>query len=92
MQEVSDGGSNHINVEERLNVHKQLSDLPTDSKQRAYSEADEIVVVGGPSNHIYQADASKSVERCKYIYLIDVSLDFNQSHISYQGDGEFSSR
>lgn len=52
-------------------MYKQHSDLAVDSKQRAYSEADEIVVIGGPSTHnIYQAEASKSVERCKYKLLV----------------------
>ncbi len=78
-------------VEQRLNVHKQHSDLVLDSKQRAYSEADEIVV--GTINHAYPADANKSVERCNFIIrLLMIFVDFNQSHISYQGDGEFSSR
>lgn len=81
-------------LQQHLNVHKQHSDLPIDSKQRAYSEADDLVV-GGPNQVQYhQADANKSVERCNelQLFLIDIHLDFNQSHISYNGDGEYSSR
>ena len=59
-----------VGIEERLNVHMQHSDLALDSKQRAYSEADEIVV--GPVNNVYAADANKSVERCNHI--IDLIL------------------
>ena len=38
-------------IEQVLNVHKQHSDFAVDSKQRAYSEADEIVVVGPINQH-----------------------------------------
>jgi len=50
--EVENNDNEEQPIDIHLNVHKQHSDLAIDSKQRAYSEADEIVVGGGGSNKV----------------------------------------
>ena len=70
---------------------KQHSDLDLGTKDRAYSDAGDLQIVG-VGLHPMSGPDHKSVERCKFSFPVMWHIDFNQSHISYQGEADTSSR